>query len=198
MKRFSIAVLAVSLVLLTGTAAQADSSGGGSQKFGPFPSSSPDGGTCGTSWAMDTFDRSFTVHDNGDGTFKLTEDFRDGTFTTNGAASPGACETSGNHGTTVNSGIVGEFQGFLSGTVTSVIFNPQGCAGGTGTQCATLAGFLLAVFGSAETFTCSLGFAGCDFNFEYHSSDQSLQFHHWQDKSDNHGGEQFVGDIANQ
>jgi hypothetical protein len=195
MKRFSIAVLAVSLVLLTGTAAQADSSGGGTQKLGPFPSTSPDGGTCGP-WANDTFDRSFSVHDNGDGTFNVTEDFRDGTFTTIGGASPGGCEISGNHGTTVNGGIVGEFQGFLSGTVTSATFNPKGCDGGM--QCATLAGFLKAVFAPTETFTCTSGFGGCDFNFEYHSSDQSLEYHHWQDKSDNHGGEQFIGDIANE
>ena len=196
MKRISIVVLAGSLALLTGTGAQADSSGGGTQNFGPFPSSSPDGGTCGAPWANDTFARSFTVHDNGDGTFKVTEDFRDGTFTTTGPASPGACETSDHHGSTVKPGIVGEFQGFLTGTVTSSTFNPNGCAGDK--QCATLAGFLLAVFGPAQTFTCNSGFAGCEFNFEYHSSDQSLQFHHWQDKSDNAGGEKFVGDIANQ
>ncbi|HEY8641197.1 MAG TPA: hypothetical protein VIO84_00370 [Candidatus Dormibacteraeota bacterium] len=195
MKRFSIAVLAVSLALLTGTAAQADSSGGGTQKFGPFASTSPDGGTCAP-WANDTFDRSFSVHDNGDGTFKVSEYFRDGTFTTTGPASPGSCETSNHHGSTVKPGIVGDFQGYLSGTVTSSTFDPQGCAGGV--QCATLAGFLLAVFGPAETFTCNLGYAGCDFNFEYHSSDQSLEYHHWQDKSDNHGGEQFIGDIANE
>ena len=91
---------------------------------------------------------------------------------------------------------MGEFQGFLTGTVTSSTFSPNGCAGGT--KCATLAGFLLAVFGPAQTFTCNTGFGGCEFNFEYHSSDQSLQFHHWQDKSDNAGGEKFVGDIANQ
>ena len=68
MKRISIVVLAGSLALLTVSAAHADSSGGGTQDFGPFPSSSPDGGTCGAPWANDTFDRSFRVHDNGDGT----------------------------------------------------------------------------------------------------------------------------------
>jgi hypothetical protein len=50
----------------------------------------------------------------------------------------------------------------------------------------------------SPAFTCNAGYAGCVFNFEYNSNDQSLRYHHWQDKSDNHGGEQFIGDIANE
>jgi hypothetical protein len=36
------------------------------------------------------------------------------------------------------------------------------------------------------------------FNFEYSSSDRSLAFHHWQDKSDQAVNDKFEGDIANQ
>jgi hypothetical protein len=135
----------------------------------------------------------FSVHDNGDGTFKVTEEFTDGTFVTTGPVSPGACETSSHHGSTVASGVTGSFRGFLSGTVTSQTFSPAGCGGGN--QRTSLLGFVGAVFGPAATFTCLEGFAGCDFNFEYDSSDTTLAYHHWQDKS-SPSGEQFIGDIA--
>ena len=197
MRRLSVLVLAGALTVLTGTAAQANDRG--TDHFGPFPGLSPDGGSCGIQWANDTYDRSYSVHDNGDGTFRVTADSRHGTFVTTGPGSPGACETTDRHGSTVGAGVTGGFQGFLSGTVTSSSYNPAGCAAASA-DCSTTQGILAAVFGLAplsSAFTCNAGFAGCDFNFEYHSSDQSLQYHDWQDKSDNHGGEKFVGDIAN-
>ncbi|HEX6349880.1 MAG TPA: hypothetical protein VF160_10890 [Candidatus Dormibacteraeota bacterium] len=192
MKRLSIGLLALAIALLTGGgAAQAAGPGGGTVQFGPFASGSPDGGTCAP-WAMDTFNRSFSVHDNGDGTFRVTEDFKDGTFVTTGPASPGGCETSNHHGSTVSPGITGSLRGYLTGTVSSNTFNPSGCAAG---DCTTAAGFILAVFGPAARFTCFVGPADCDFNFEYDSSDPSLVYRHWQDKS-SPDGEQFIGDIA--
>jgi hypothetical protein len=193
MRRLLVLVLAGALTVLTGTGAAA--ANGGTDHFGPFAGSSLDGSSCGGTWAMDTYDRSYTVHDNGDGTFNVTADSKHGTFVTTGPGSPGACENTNNHGSTVAAGVTGGFQGFLSGTVTSSTYDPTGCASA---DCSTTAGFIAAVFGPSAAFTCFAGFAGCDFNFEYHSSDQSLQYHHWQDKSDNHGGEKFVGDIANQ
>lgn len=196
MRRPLILLLAAAISVLSGTGAVA--AGGGADHFGPFPGASPDGGTC-ASWANDTYERSYMVVDNGNGTFKVTADSR-GSFVTTGPASPGACETTNHHGLTVNAGVMGGFQGFLSGTVTSSTYTPAGCDA-AGANCSTTQGFLAAVFGLAPyspAFTCNAGYAGCDFNFEYHSSDQSLQYRHWQDKSDNHGGEQFVGDIANE
>jgi hypothetical protein len=198
MRRLWVVIFA--LAITVGTATGAAASNGGTDHFGPFAGSSPDGGSCGIPWANDTYDRSYTVHDNGDGTFNVTAESRHGTFVTTGPGSPGACETSDRHGSVVNAGIVGGFQGFLSGTVTSSTYNPSGCAA-AGADCSTTQGFLAAVFGLApysSAFTCNAGFAGCDFNFEYHSSDTSLQIRDWQDKSDNHGGEKFVGDIANE
>lgn len=193
MKKLTVLLLAGALAALTGGGSAAASSGDGTQHFGPFASASPDGGSCGAPWARDTFDRSFAVHDNGDGSFRLTEDFTNGSFTTTGPVSPGACETSNHHGSTVAAGVVGSLRGFMTGTVTSATFNAGGCTGGN--QCSTAAGFVLAVFGPAATFTCFTGNGDCEFNFEYDSSDQSLTFRHWQDKS-SPDGEQFVGDIA--
>jgi hypothetical protein len=155
---------------------------------------SADGGSCSIPWANDTYDRSYTVHDNGDGTFKVTADSRHGTFVTTGPGSPGACETTDRHGSTVSAGVTGGFQGFITGTVTGSTYDPAGCASA---DCSTSGAFIAAVFGPSADFTCFDGFAGCDFYFEYHSSDQSLQYRDWQDKSDNHLGEEFVGDIAN-
>ena len=184
--------ITIALLLQSGTAL-AD----GSDHFGPFPSVTTDGSSCGVDWAADMVDREFTVHDNGDGAFKVTEKFTNGIFTTLGTTSPGRCETSNHHGSTVASGITGSFQGFLTGTVSSSAYNPNGCST-IAAACSTTDGFLLAVFGPSgpATFTCHRGYADCSFNFEYDSNDQRLQYHHWQDKSDNHGGEQFIGDIA--
>lgn len=188
-----ILAITIALVMQSGTAL-AD----GTDHFGPFPSVTTDGSSCGIDWAADTVDRDFTVHDNGDGTFKVTEKFTNGTFTTLGTTSPGRCEASNHHGSNVIPGIIGSFQGFLTGTVTSTGYNPSGCSVASAT-CTTTQGFLLAVFGTAgpATFSCNLGYAGCSFNFEYHSNDSTLRYHHWQDKSDGQGGEQFIGDIAN-
>lgn len=56
------------------------------RQYGPFHSSSPDSGTCGNDWAIDTFDRFFKVHTtpNPDGTYNVVEDFKKGTFVTSG------------------------------------------------------------------------------------------------------------------
>ncbi len=189
MRILSVFVLAGMLALLTATGAQADNSG--NVRLGPFASTSPDGGTCGGPWANDAFDRVFTVHDNGDGTFRLKEEFRNGTFVTTGPASPGACEATDHHGLTVQAGVVGSFNGFLMGTVSGGTFNPGACDVTPAACSASTTGFVTAVFGPGATL------ATATFNFEYSSSDQSLAYHHWQDKSDG-ATEQFVGDIANQ
>jgi hypothetical protein len=165
--------------------------------FGPFASTSPDNGTCGNSWATDSFNRDFKVKDNGDGTFLVKEEFKNGSFVTLAGASPGACETDSHHGSLLVDGHNGKMHGDLEGTVTSSTFNQNACA--TPANCTTTQGFLLDAFGAAgpATFTCNLGYAGCQFKFEYSAGDQGLAFHHWEDASTNPpGGEIFKGDIA--
>lgn len=196
MKRIPVVTVLAAFALVcaslavAGTGTRSASANPGNYRFGPFPSTSPDNGTCQQAWAMDTFDRFFLVHDNGDGTFNVTEQFKNGTFVTLEAPSPGACESTPHHGASVVAGISGRFQGFLSGTVTSSTFNPQACTPAT---CNTTSGFLLTVFGpEGNSFFASES----TFNFEYSSSDKRLIFHHWQDKSDGQGGEKFEGDIA--
>jgi hypothetical protein len=183
-------------VFVAALAVASTASAKGDYHMGPFASTSPDNGSCGQQWAVDTFNRDFNVHVNGDGTYRVREEFKNGSFTTTGPVSPGACETGSNHGTAVTAGITGNMQGFLQGTVTSTTFDPNGC-NATGADCTTTQGFLTAVFGPAgpATFTCNLGYAGCDFNFEYAAGGQGLIYHHWQD-TEVQGAEVFHGDIA--
>jgi hypothetical protein len=152
-----------------------------------------DNGSCGNAWATDTSRRTWTIKRNHDGTFRVGR--RDnGTFVTMAGQSPGACETTGPHGSLVNAGISGKFRGYLRGTVSGGTFMPDAtcdaaCIGDT-TK-------FIATFFPGGTFTCLQGFAGCKFNFEYSSPDTTLVYHHWQDKGTNGSTEQFVGDIAN-
>src|SRR5690349_8171751 len=81
------------------------------QHYGSYPSGSPDSGTCGNDWATDTFDRDFTVRSNGDGTYTVVEQFKNGSFATNAGLSPGACET--NPGGTLTGGETGSMHGYL-------------------------------------------------------------------------------------
>jgi hypothetical protein len=195
MKRiFLFALLTAAFVF----AAVGSAGNGKETHFGSFASTSPDNGSCGNPWATDSFDRDFKVKDNGDGTFLVKEEFKNGSFVTLGSASPGACETTDKHGLTVAPGVTGKMHGDLEGTVTSTTFNQNACANPA--NCTTTDGFLLDAFGAAgpASFTCNLGYAGCQFKFEYSAGDQGLAFHHWEDKSTNPpGGELFKGDIAN-
>jgi hypothetical protein len=152
-----------------------------------------DHGSCGNPWATDTSKRTWSIKPNGNGTFRVTRKDK-GTFVTLAGKSPGACDTTGKHGQLVKAEVHGKFRGYLSGTVSGGTFNPNAtcnaaCIGDTTA--------FIAAFFPGSTFTCSQGYAGCKFNFEYSSPDKSLAFHHWQDKGTNGVTEQFTGDIAN-
>lgn len=161
----------------------------GTQHLGPFPSTSTDGGSCGNSWANDTFDRHFIIFSNGGGNFTVKEEFKNGTFVTIAGSSPGACEDTPHHGSTVLAGIAGRLQGSIDFNVNSAAYNPSACDA-TPATCTTTVGFFAAVF-PGGTFTVTA------FNFEYSSPDRSLAYRHWQDKSDQAVNDKFEGDIAN-
>lgn len=191
-KRFIILVALAALAVLAILPDATARAGNGTDKFGPFTLTSPDGGSCGAPWADDTVDRYWSVHDNGDGTFLVKRRDKNGTFVTYGGDSPGKCSDSAHHGTSVSAGIQGKMRGFFMFDVTSSSYNPSACT--TSSDCATTSGFLAAVF-PGYTDYCS---TTCIWNFEYSSKDKSLQYRHWQDKSDNTGNDKFEGDIANQ
>jgi len=191
MKRiFLFALLTAAFVF----AAVGSAGNGKETHFGPFASTSPDGGSCGNDWALDSFNRDFKVKDNGDGTFTVKEEFKDGSFVTNAGASPGACEgTDQKHGLLLNAGVTGTMHGDLEGTVTGGTFNPAACDTPTGAiACGgSTAGFIATVF-PGGTFTTT------GFKFEYSAGDQGLAFHHWEDKAGKTSiNDVFNGDIAN-
>lgn len=178
------AALAMAILPL---AAGADNNG--TYHLDPLAGASQDGSSCGGVWANDTYNLFISVHDNGDGTFAVTTDYKDATFETLGGGSPGACETANRHGTTVAAGIKGNFNGYVKETVTAASFNPNGCSNPALCTTRTSAINMLFPGNSQSDFS---------WNFEYNSSNKTLTYKHWQDKSDSSGSDVFVGDIANQ
>jgi hypothetical protein len=93
---------------------QLDPTSQGTQHYGPYPSTSPDSGTCGPAWAEDTFDRHFTVKTNPDGTFLVVQQFKQGSFVTNAGPSPGSCDiTDGSPPGAVVAGKTGSMHGYF-------------------------------------------------------------------------------------
>jgi len=162
----------------------------GTQHYGPFASSSGDSGTCGPDWAQDTFDRHFTVRNNGNGTFTVVEQFKNGAFITpavppNPPASPGACDT--DMGGMIVAGKTGDLHGYEIITVTGMQTSPdQSCIAGVPSAPCTTAGFISSHF--AGTFTVSTFF------FHYSAGDQMLAVREWKNASCDRGGNS--GDIA--
>jgi hypothetical protein len=186
MKKLLLLVGSLVAALALAGAASAGSSddhgNGDTQKFGPYDGTSPDSGTCGNDWAVDTFQRVFRVRGpNADGTYTVREDFKHGSFVTAAGPSPGGCQT--NPGGTIAAGVKGKMHGYLIMIVTGT-FNPDAtCA----TPCTT-AGFIAAFFGPTATYTTPT------FDFTYSSKDHSLCAHHWRNASADRGGN--AGDIA--
>lgn len=179
--------LALAATLFTGIAFAA-----GTDQIGPIAGNSTDGGTCGNQWANDTYNLFFTVHDNGDGTFAVRTAYKDASFITIAGLSPGSCETTNNHGTAVNGGISGNFQGFVDGTVSNVgTYNPNACTI-TPATCTNRTAAIQTIFGAGALYDIT------SYNFEYSSSDKSLQYRSWHENfNQNSTTEQDVGDIAN-
>lgn len=88
------------------------------------------------------------MKNNGDGTYDLQVNYRNGTFVTVAGTSPGACEATGTNRKTVGAGITGRVTGHWVATVSA----PAGVANRkpdcSGTNCLKASEFLNAVFGS--------------------------------------------------
>ncbi len=170
------------------------------QHYGPYPSTSPDSGTCGNDWAEDTFDRHFTVLLNSDGTYTVTEQFKNGAFTTVSAPppfasfSPGGCQNSATPQGTVNPGINGEMHGYFiiplpTRTIQTSTSPYCDALLMTNTNCDTTT-FI------DTHFTPCYGAGNCSvttFFFHYSAGDQMLIEHEWKNASADRGGNH--GDI---
>lgn len=161
--------------------------------YGPYPSQSPDSGTCGNDWATDTFDRHFTVRRNPDGTFLVVQQFRNGSFVTNSGPSPGSCQfDDGSPPGTVDANKTGRMHGYF---IIPVPFpqssNDPSCVAGSPSAPCTTAGFINSHFAG-----CAYPAPPCQvttFFFHYSAGDQQLVEREWKNASDDRGGNH--GDI---
>jgi hypothetical protein len=154
-------------------------------------------------WATLTEKRTYQVHANGDGTFRLRRVDK-GTFTTTAGPSPGNClANKSKHGQLIRAGVTGRFGGYLEGTISGGTFNKNAtCAV---TACFT-GDFITAFFGAGAVFTCdgATNSPDCKFNYNYTAPSRQanrprLIVRKWQDKGKGSGTtlkETFHGDIA--
>jgi len=151
-------------------------------------------------WATLNETRTYQVHDNGNGTFRLRRVDK-GTFTTIAGKSPGDCPANKTkHGTLVSAGVTGRFGGYLEGTISGGTFNKNA----TCVAACFTGDFITAFFGSGATFSCDTNSTDCKFNFNYTAPNRSanrprLLVRHWQDRGKGAGSmlnEVFHGDIA--
>ncbi len=154
------------------------------------------------SWATLTETRTYRVHDNGDGTFRLRRADK-GTFVTVAGKSPGNClANKSKHGQMVRANVTGRFGGYLEGTIMGGVFNKKA----TCPVAACFTGdFLKAFFGAAAVFSCdgATNSTDCKFNYNYTAPSSGgngkLVRRHWQDRGKGSGTtlvEHFHGDIA--
>ena len=152
-------------------------------------------------WATLTEKRTYQVHANGDGTFRLRRVDK-GTFTTAAGTSPGNCPANkSKHGKLITVGVKGRFGGYLEGTITGGTFNKNA----TCVAACFTGDFISAFFGGGAVFTCdgATNSTDCKFNYNYTAPSSGgnvkLLVRHWQDKGKGSGttlDEHFHGDIA--
>jgi hypothetical protein len=153
-------------------------------------------------WATLTEKRTYVVHANGDGTFRLRRVDK-GTFTSSDGISPGNCTANkSKHGQHIRAGVKGRFGGYLEGTITGGTFNKNAkCVD----ACFT-GDFISTFFSGSPVFSCdgATNSTDCKFNYNYTAPSRQanrprLIVRHWQDKGKGSGTslkETFHGDIA--
>jgi hypothetical protein len=163
-------------------------SNSGVQQFGPYPSTTTDSGTCGIDdWAEDVVDRYFQIQATGPMTYRVIEKFRNGTFQTFAAASPGSCDNSDGTGPgLITPGYVGTFHGYDVIHITSETYNPESAE--CPSTCFSTDIFLASVFGAGAATRDDVAFF-----FHYQAANQDLVYHEWKNASCNRGGNH--GDI---
>ena len=85
-------------------------------------------------WATLNEKRTYQIHDNGNGTFRLRRVDK-GTFTTMAGNSPGNCQANkSKHGKLIRAGVTGRFNGYLEGTITGGVFNKNAAPNRSGNR----------------------------------------------------------------
>jgi hypothetical protein len=101
-------------------------------KVGPIAvDAQEDIGTCNNVWALDSFDKFYTITSNKDGTYNVQVNYKKGTFVTLAGKSPGACESGADNDNIVDAGVTGkthqEYNGTVTGTLSSKSCTPETC-----------------------------------------------------------------------
>lgn len=176
MRRIAIAALTAAMFAL---AISASAWGAAAAHYGPYASGSPDEGTCGNTWAEDTFDRLYTVKTKPKaGAYSVVEQFKNGTFTTLAGPSPAACGS--DPGGTLSGTVTGTMQGSFSLVVSGGSYN-------SGATCALpchTSEFVADFFGGAATYEVT------SFDLHYKAKKHGV----WKNASADKGGNS--GDIT--
>jgi hypothetical protein len=160
-------------------AVTANAWGSAAQHFGPYASNSPDEGTCGNTWAEDTFNRLYTVKTKPkNGVYSVVEQFKNGTFTTLAGPSPAACGT--DPGGTLSGAVTGTMQGSFSLVVSGGTYN----AGATCSALCYTSEFVADFFGAGATYEVT------SFDLHYKAKKHGV----WKNASADKGGNS--GDIT--
>ena len=176
MRRIAIAAV---VAMTAALAISASAWGSATQHFGPYASNSPDEGTCGNTWAEDTFNRLYTVKTKPkNGAYSVVEQFKNGTFTTLAGPSPAAC--GGDPGGTLSGTVTGTMQGSFSLVVSGGTYN-------SGATCALpcyTSEFVADFFGGGATYEVT------SFDLHYKAKKHGV----WKNASADKGGNS--GDIT--
>jgi hypothetical protein len=194
--KYAAAALGMFLVLgLAGTALATVKSG---DTFGPAAMTGADNGSCGNTWANDTWDRSFIVDPTPvvagtQYTYDLTRYDKEGDFVTVNGISPGACDNGTNNGNTIVANVKGHFHGYVNYRVVCSNACYDKAAGSAymstcSPSCST-AGFIAAAFPGGT-------YGSGKFSYVYNSRNPVLCLHHWTDVGFDGTSETFTGDIA--
>jgi hypothetical protein len=133
-----------SLVLMASIALPA-TGGGPPIKVGPIAVvAQGDIGTCNNVWALDSFNKFYTITPNKDGTYNVQVNYKDGTFVTLAGQSPGACESGADNGNIVAADITGRTHQEYNGTVIGTLIPGAVC--GCGTLCVDTTSILNTLF----------------------------------------------------
>jgi len=154
-------------------------------------------------WATLTEKRTYQLHKNSDGSYRLRRVDK-GTFTTVAGKSPGNCAANkSKHGQLIRAGVTGRFGGYLEGTITGGTFNKNATC--PVSACFT-SDFITAFFGAGAVFSCdgATNSTDCKFNYNYTAPSRAanrpkLIVRQWQDRGKGSGTtlvEHFKGDIA--
>jgi hypothetical protein len=169
-------------VLLIGTLFASSAGAAGTANYSYANNHSGDSSTCGPDWANDTYTRGFHVvrKQNDNGTYRVTETFTAGHFTTIQGPSPESCAAGNSN--QVSGHVRGAFHGNEVITVTGGTFTNPATVDCGGADCTT-ASFIAAAFGPDATFTTS------DYFFEYTTQNAAACAHDWVDAATGDGGD---------